>query len=83
VTQRLLPDGRECQPLVCRVRAGTEDARDSFKNMHVTGISGRMFRYGGGGYVVASANPDFETFFFYGTEHYLQKEPRAALFNEF
>jgi hypothetical protein len=80
---RTLPDGTECQPLLCLVRAGTEVARDSFKNMHVDDINGAMFRFGGGGYIVPNANAALETFFIYGTEHYLQKTPRAARFNEF
>jgi hypothetical protein len=82
-TLRTLPDGRECETFLCLVRAGTDDARDSYKNMNVTGINGSMFRFGGGGYIVPSANPASETLFVYGTEHYLQKTPRAALFNEF
>lgn len=80
---RLMPDGTECQPFLCLVRAGTEDARDSFKNMSVDDINGAMFRFGGGAYIVPNANPALETFFIYGTEHYLQKTPRAARFNEF
>jgi hypothetical protein len=83
VTLRTLPDGTECEPFLCLVRAGTEDARDSFKNMHVDDINGAMFRFGGGAYIVPNANPALETFFMYGTEHYLQKTPRAARFNEF
>jgi hypothetical protein len=42
-----------------------------------------MFRYGGRAYIVTSGNPSLKTFFFCGTEHYVQKEPCAALFNEF
>ena len=34
-------------------------------------------------YIVPNGNPALETFFIYGTEHYLQRTPRAALFNEF
>jgi hypothetical protein len=78
-----LPDGTRCQAFLCLVRAGTEAARDSYKNMNVEWINGSMFRYGGGGYVVSSADPAAETLFIYGTEHYLQKTPRAALLNEF
>ena len=81
--QRAMPDGTECQPFLCLVRAGTEDARDSYTNMDVREINGAMFRFGGGAYIVPSADPQLETFIFYGTEHYLQKVPRAALFNEF
>lgn len=82
-TLRMLPNGAECQPFLCLVRAGTEDARDSFKNMYVDDINGAMFRFGGGAYIVPNANPALETFFIYGTDHYLQKTPRAARFNEF
>jgi len=78
-----LPDGTQCQAFLCLVRAGTEDAHDSYKNMHVDGINGAMFRFGGGGYIAPSRDPKRETFFIYGTEHYLQKTPRGALFNEF
>ena len=42
-----------------------------------------MFRFGGGGYIVPNRDPKLETFFSYGTEHYLQRTPRAARFNEF
>jgi len=80
---RAMPDGSECATFLCLVRAGTESAHDSYKNMHVDGINGSMFRFGGSGYVVPSANPAGETFFVYGTEHYLQESPRSALFNEF
>jgi len=80
---RAMPDGSECQQFLCLVRAGTEASHDSYKNMHVSGINGSMFRFGGGGYIVPSANPAAETFFIYGTEHYLQESPRSALFNEF
>jgi hypothetical protein len=80
---RGLPDGTDCTAFLCLVRAGTEDARDSYKNMHVDRINGAMFRYGGGGYIVPNRDPKLETFFIYGTEHYLQKTPRAARFNEF
>lgn len=45
-------------------------------------INGAMFRFGGGSYIVPNRDPKRETFFIYGTEHYLQKTPRAALFNE-
>jgi hypothetical protein len=65
------------------VRAGTEGARDSYKNMHVDRINGAMFRFGGGGYIVTHANPALDTFFIYGTQDYLQKNPRASRFNEF
>jgi hypothetical protein len=51
--------------------------------MHVDDINGAMFRFGGGSYIVPNRDPKRETFFIYGTEHYLQKMPRAALFNEF
>jgi len=80
---RVMPDGTTCQSFLCLVRAGTENARDSYKNMHVDVINGAMFRFGGGAYVVPHGNPALETFFIYGTEHYLQRTPRAALFNEF
>jgi hypothetical protein len=80
---RWLPDGRECTAFLCLVRAGTEDARDSYRNMHVDRINGAMFRFGGGGYIVPNRDPKLETFFIYGTEHYLQRTPRAARFNEF
>jgi hypothetical protein len=80
---RWLPDGRQCMAFLCLVRAGTEAARDSFKNMHVDRINGAMFRFGGGAYIVPNRDPNLETFFIYGTEHYLQKTPRAARFNEF
>lgn len=80
---RGLPDGTRCEAFLCLVRAGTEDAHDSYKNMNVDGINGSMFRYGGSGYIVPSRDPKRETMFIYGTEHYLQKLPRAALFNEF
>jgi len=80
---RWLPDGTECTAFLCLVRAGTEDAHDSYKNMHVDDINGAMFRFGGGSYIVPNRDPKRETFFIYGTEHYLQKMPRAALFNEF
>lgn len=80
---RAMPDGSECETFLCLVRAGTESAHNSYKNMHVDGINGAMFRFGGSGYIVPSANPAAETFFVYGTEHYLQQTPRAALFNEF
>jgi len=80
---RWLPDGTECAAFVCLVRAGTEDAHDSYKNMHVDDINGAMFRFGGSGYIAPNRDPKRETFFIYGTEHYLQKLPRAALFNEF
>lgn len=83
VTLRTLPDGTECEPFLCLVRAGTEDARDSFKNMHVDDINGAMFRLGGGASIVPNASPALETCFIDGTEHYLQKTPRAARFNEF
>jgi hypothetical protein len=73
---RTMPDGSDCETFLCLVRAG-------YKNMHVSEINGAMFRFGGSGYIVPSANPAEETFFIYGTEHYLQKTPRAALFNEF
>ena len=81
--QRAMPDGTECRQVLCLVRAGTEDARDSYKNMHVSGINGAMFRFGGGAYIVPGADPAVETFFIYGTDHYLQETPRAARFNEF
>ena len=81
--QQALPDGTRCQNFLCLVRAGTESSGDSFKNMHVDHINGAMFRFGGGGYVVSSSDPAAETIFIYGTEHYLQKTPRAALLNEF
>ena len=80
---RWLPDGRECTAFLCLVRAGTEDAHDSYRNMHVDRINGSMFRFGGGGYIVPNRDPKLETFFIYGTEHYLQRTPRAARFNEF
>ena len=80
---RTLPNGTACEAFLCLVRAGTENARDSFKNMHVDDINGAMFRFGGGAYIVPGANPALETFFIYGTEHYLQHTPRAARFNEF
>jgi hypothetical protein len=80
---RRMPDGTECESFLCLVRAGTEDAHDSYKNMHVDEINGAMFRFGGGAYIVPHGNPALETFFIYGTEHYLQRTPRAALFNEF
>jgi hypothetical protein len=51
--------------------------------MSVDDINGAMFRFGGGAYIVPNANSALETFFIYGTEHYLQKTPRAARFNEF
>jgi hypothetical protein len=82
-TMRAMPDGSDCEEFLCLVRAGTESDGDSYKNMHVSGINGAMFRFGGGAYVVPGANPAAETFFVYGTEHYLQRTPRAALFNEF
>jgi len=78
-----LPNGTQCAEFLCLVRAGTEDAHDSYKNMHVDTINGAMFRFGGSGYIVPNRDPKRETFFIYGTEHYLQKTPRAALFNEF
>jgi hypothetical protein len=78
-----LPNGTQCTAFLCLVRAGTEDAHDSYKNMNVDRINGTMFRYGGSGYIVPNRDPKRETFFIYGTEHYLQKTPRAALFNEF
>ena len=80
---RWLPDGRECTAFLCLVRAGTEAAHDSYRNMHVDRINGAMFRFGGGGYIAPNRDPKLETFFIYGTEHYLQKTPRAARFNEF
>jgi hypothetical protein len=73
---RTMPDGSDCEAFLCLVR-------DGYKNMHVSEINGAMFRFGGSGYIVPSANPAEETFFIYGTEHYLQQTPRAALFNEF
>ena len=81
---RTMPDGTECQPFLCLVRAGTEEAKDSYKNMDTTGINGAMFRFGGGGYIVVpTSDPALETFFLYGTGHYLQHVPRAAVYNEF
>lgn len=78
-----MPDGTFCQSFLCLVRAGTDGARDSYKNMHADVINGAMFRFGGGAYIVPHGNPALETFFIYSTEHYLQPIPRAALFNEF
>ena len=52
-----MPDGTFCQSFLCLVRAGTESARDSYKNMEVDVINGAMFRFGGGASHCATRQP--------------------------
>ena len=79
---RWLPDGRECTAFLCscvrhrgRARQLSEHARGPHQRCDVPLRRRRLHR--------AQPGSQARAFFIYGTEHYLQKTPRAARFNEF